>query len=667
MSAVPTRRVAARGRLGLALATHAIVGSLSCATIAFAGSPEPAAAALTTGAGAAHLVAAAGISGRVLLDASPVAEARVFAYQLVEKSIHRVLTDGAGAFLFEALPAGIYKIIAHKTGFAPSVLLLQRQAADAAQFVTLKLEAEDAAGSADFWSVRAQVPGDVLRELAFPESTATPDAEPQLADVGIAGTAPSLNAQVSAVTGVSELKPDANARLSGGDVGVTGELGGVKVFLRGNFQKLESEAGDPAFSGASAFNGVSSSVSVNLQTPSQGVFNLESTANRLNTSQDGLALPVEASQYRIGWNRNVGENGATSVRAFYLEESGLYNKGWIEPLGLPFASRTLQLEGDYSHQLAKGSVSGGIRFRERTGLYSRRYAGTTDELASEVLDAFGGGDWELSNAVVVEYGMFTTLRDGSVSLTPRGGVVLRLGPNWQTSASLSQRLELSDNNYLGDFTPLFVDDVLDCGKSESSCYELGVQRGSGSADYLALGAAYREVDSTLRLFLSGNFFDHTEGLFLVPGDELPELNTAWRRRLTPEVVTKWSARYAEGGGGTYESVSRRRFENNVTLVSTSLDTTFEATSTGVFVSFHRLVQRLDQVGKNPRQGFLAPEADLERLELVVSQNLSQLLNLSSDWAVRLGMELARGASFFHSDVDPEVLRRQIMTGVAVRF
>ncbi|MEZ5313489.1 MAG: hypothetical protein R2862_07445 [Thermoanaerobaculia bacterium] len=140
----------------------------------------------------------------------------------------------------------------------------------------------------------------------------------------------------------------------------------------------------------------------------------------------------------------------------------------------------------------------------------------------------------MSDAVVMEYGLFTTLRDGSVTLTPRGGVIL--GPNWQTSA-VSHRVELDEVSDRGDFAPVFLDDMLSCGESESSCYEVGLQHGTSAADHLALGASFRDVDSTVRLFLSSNFFDHTEGPVLVPGDALPEVAAsgaaACRRRWSP--------------------------------------------------------------------------------------------------------------------------------------
>jgi len=674
MGFVPISRLARGVRFRRAAAAGAILGG---AILAVGPTPARATAKLSE----TTPFTEAGVAGRVLQSATPVVEARVFAYQLVERTMQRVLTDNAGRFLFEALPAGIYKIIAHKPGFEPAVLMLQRAASEEAQQVTLELEREAPAGAtgsagsdpanggnSDFWSARSKIPGDVLRELDLPQLAWIdgPDGiETGAADpADLSGTNSKLRAEVSAVSGIEEITPQSDVRVSGGNVDVAGRLGAVKLFFEGDFQSFESAAASR--SGDLAVDGSSRSVSLSLQTPHQGVFDLESSSNRLTTAEDGFALPVEASQYRFGWNREIGENGETSVRGFYLEESGLYNKGYVEPVELPFASRTLLIEGNYTHKLDSGQLNAGLRYRERSGSYSRRFTGVGDEAVSEYLDAFGGGDWRINDTVLLEYGLFTTLRDGSVSLTPRGGVVLQLGGNWQTAAAVAHRVEVDADPLSDDFLPVFVDGALDCSTSEIACYELSVQRGTGEGDQLEFGGSFRELDSTVRMFFSTNFFDHTEGLFLVPGDSLPELHASFRKRLSRSVVTRISASVSEGGGGVYRAVNNRFFENHVSLVSTQIDTQFEATATGVFVAFHDLEQEL--LPYRPVRRKAAPTtAGIERLEVVVNQNLSTLLDLSTDWAIRLGMELARGASFFHSDVDPEELRRQIMTGVAVRF
>jgi hypothetical protein len=63
----------------------------------------------------------------------------------------------------------------------------------------------------------------------------------------------------------------------------------------------------------------------------------------------------------------------------------------------------------------------------------------------------------------------------------------------------------------------------------------------------------------------------------------------------------------------------------------------------------------------------SPATELDRLELVVSQDLSQIFNLAQSWAVKVGMELVRGESFVNPIDEGGDTRRRITTGVAVRF
>ncbi len=609
----------------------------------------------------AALAEPSGVSGRVLLKTTPVAAAQVYAYQLVEKSLQKVSTDEAGRFLFAALPAGVYKLIAHKSGFAPAVTLLQRDADDEAQFVELRMAREEGAAE-DFWSVRSQIPSDVLREIDQPEDTQVARLVPAEGHQGS-----EMLAEVSAITGVEEVKPESPARVSGGRVGVMGNLGKVKLFLRGDYQTLESES-DPSTEFGLDIAGRTRSVALNVQTPNQGVFDVSSYDHRLLAVQGDWVTPVEASQYRLNWSREVGTAGLTTVRAYYFEQSGLFNKGWVDPMALPIASRTVHIEGDYSRPIAdRGSIRAGLRLRERTADFSPWHGSSPyDSAATRFLDAYGSGDWELQPRVVVQYGLFTTLRDGTVSLTPRGGFTFELPGEWRASIAAAERFELSEETLIPNYLSLYVDNSMTCVESDAACYELSLMHGSADGNQFAVGGSLREIDSTVRVFFSQNFFEHTEGLFLVPGDRLPELHASLRRRLSDSIVAKFTTSLAEGGGGEFLTVERQLYDNSVSYLATTLDTTFEASSTGVFLAFHRVEQTLDPVNvswRAPRE----VNAGLERLELVVSQNLSAIWDFSTDWAVRVGMELARGASFFHSDVDPEALRRRIMTGVAVRF
>src|SRR5436305_13052511 len=114
-----------------------------------------------------------GVAGRVTGERSPLASAGVYAFQLADLQLHKVTTDPQGNFLFQDLPAGLYKVIAHKAGFVPVVILLTRTTAQAYQFVNLELSQattpKEPQGPApegeDAWSLRARIPADVLRAI----------------------------------------------------------------------------------------------------------------------------------------------------------------------------------------------------------------------------------------------------------------------------------------------------------------------------------------------------------------------------------------------------------------------------------------------------------------------------------------------------------------------
>lgn len=627
----------------------------------------PALLALAASALLASPVAAAsaGVGGRVVAAAEPIAQATVYAYQTVEKSLRKVLTDDAGRFRFGDLPAGLYKIVAHKSGFLPTVAVLAHKSGDEAQFVEVELEPNSPDSDAQsFWTLRSEIPSDVLRDLDAPLAVQlTAFAAPPRASS-------EFLAEMTALTGVEQVSADASAQVAGGSVGLAGRVGALRVQLQGDFRSVASGGLAWAEDGA---EGRASAVRLNLEGPKQGRFDLATASRQMITVVDGDSYPVDFSQVQVNWRRPVGDGGSTGVIAQYVTERGFYTKGWVDPVAIPLASRTLRVEGTYARRLGDSvRLRTGLRYREQVGDYlgGRPFPNLEANDQERWLDAYGLGDWDVNSVVVVQYGLYTTLRDGSVSLTPRGGVVLRLGPDWQATMLASRRVALEENaDSSGEFSTSLLAQTLACEDSELSCYQLLLVRGADDDDQFEVGASYRELDRTLRLFASDDLFARNEGLFLVPGDRLPEVHASVKRRLAPAIVARLSSNYAAGGGGGFLAQNRRAYENDVAYLSTSLDTTFERTSTGLFLAFHRLEQRLEPVW-NPaaRRKVLPAEVAFERLELVVSQDLAPLFDLAADWAVRVGMEVSRGATLFQEDPENrDVLRHRLLTGVAVRF
>jgi hypothetical protein len=394
---------------------------------------------------------------------------------------------------------------------------------------------------------------------------------------------------------------------------------------------------------------------------------IQSFNNRQVTrGESGDYAPVDLEHYQVSWSQNVGENGHSEMAALYTSESNVHRQATVVPLSIPDASRNLSFEWAYTENFSdRNSLQAGMRYRQREfGLGDATTNGKTanngwQDLSS--IDLFSRGGLRVQPAVLMEYGLYSTLSDGTVALTPQGGVVLQLASDWQFEATAAHRI-YRDQPVVPDFLPTLFEQRDLCEQGSSSCYQMNLKHKVGNDDALTFGAAQREVGDTLRLYFSDDFFDRTESLYLVRGDKLPELRLGFQHKIAPKVTTKLDASMASGGGGLFLASDGLPYQNKVRYLVTSLDTQFLGTSTGIFVAFHHLEQQLDPVG----MGRPVSQMDFERLQLMVNQNLNFLLNLASQWAVQLNMELSRGLDPT-TNVASDTVRRRILGGIAVKF
>jgi hypothetical protein len=608
-----------------------------------------------------------GVAGRVLgATSSPLGAAGVYAYQLADLSFRKVLTDGQGNFLFQELPAGLYKIIAHKPGFSPVVVMVTRTAASTYQFLELQLapQPKGAKGKTgeDFWSIRARIPSDVLREIEAAEAQLVrlePMSAGEMVDLGALSR---FTTDVQAMTGVDQSAETGDGQVSSGGVGFAGQVGEVQVGLRGRFQQVSPSAFE---TGSTSANGEASTLSLDV-TGDESRISVMSLSNRLVTRDareggpGGPENPVAFEHYQVNWSQDVGEKGRSDFAAQYTEEANFHRHGAIDPLDIPAASRTWRVEGAYTTSLGEGNtLQAGLRYRERQ--FGLSAVNRREDLPGQAsVDLFSQGGITVRPAVLVEYGLYSTLSDGSVSLTPKGGVVLQLSHNWQLEATGSRRV-YQDAPFTPDFFPSLFDEADLCEQGTESCYQAHFVRKSDDDNLFSLGAIDRTIGETLRLYFSDDFFDRLESLYLVPGDNLPEVQVVMNRRLSPHVLTSLQSRVAMGGGGTFVAADGRPYENKVHYVVTSLDTQFQGTATGVFVALHHLSQELEPLASNLSSNRGSPQMEFDRVRVMLTQDLNILFDLANTWAVQLNMEMSRGPAA------TDEIRRRLMGGIAVKF
>src|SRR5690606_31922525 len=243
--------------------------------------------------------------------------------------------------------------------------------------------------------------------------------------------------------------------------------------------------------------------------------------------------PIDFRNLTLRYKRDLGEHGTTALLAQFVDETGINGDRLVRPQQLPTASRTLRLEGSYMRGLGEStSLNSGLRYRESLRDYVRRPGQESEGVALRSVEAWSVADWEIDPTWVLQYGVFTAAHDGTVSLAPRGGLVLRMRPDWQASLTASQRFALTDEDpLLGEFAPATLGSALGCSDAESSCYEFQIAHSVDGSEKLRIGGSWREFDRTVRLFLRDDFLRAAEGMFLVPGDQLPELHASFQGKL----------------------------------------------------------------------------------------------------------------------------------------
>lgn len=600
---------------------------------------------------------AAGVAGRVLQSDEPVSEAIVYAYHVVEKSFRRVSTDRGGEFLFETLPAGLYKIVAHKLGSPPAVLVLARRAAEDSQYVQVELPLNAGAGNG-FWAVRSEVPPDVLRDIT-----------PTAISLASYDSAESLNRFVTEIAASASRQVTSRqdvAEIAGAEVDLRGSLGELDLRLEGEFRNLAASSAAGGGSDIATLDGSSTIFRLGVGGERAGWIDITGRTHELLGDRATNFDAVDFAQYRIDYAREFDSERSTDLTAEFMDEAGLLTGTRLAPRSLPASSRIWMVQGNYSQAIGDSNrLRTGFRFREAEQFASTLLAPSERD---SYLDLWSDGEIDVNSTMVVQYGLFSTMSDGSVSLTPRGGLLVRLGPSWQASATASHRFVTSDEDPLeGDFTPMLFVGAVGCERSDATCYELELMRGEGEDHGLRLRGSWRQFDRTVRMFLREDISIHPEGIFFVPGDQLPEAETAIHGRLGPAVATSWTTSYAAGGGGTYHALNNRSYVNEVEYYTTAVSAQILPSSTGIYLSFQSVAQSLDPVQRRNRRRALPASARFDRLELAFSQDLSAIFDLASRWAVRVAMEVVRGGTVLVPAEDENALRHGVSTSVAIRF
>ena len=374
-----------------------------------------------------------------------------------------------------------------------------------------------------------------------------------------------------------------------------------------------------------------------------------------------MAKSVDLERYQVAWQKGLRSGAESNVSAQYFEESGFHSQGLVKPAGMPDGSRTLNVNGTYRQDLGERmALRTGVSYQEM--LLDTQLGNTLPALGRQRVNAFGIGSTALGSGLVVEYGLYSMLLDGTFAVAPHGGVVVDLGDAWKLDAVARKRFSNEDHPGLGTFGVAYFRDIEAEPGADDHYYRVGFVHGREDGESIRLAAIHRRIGDTLRVFFTDDFFDQIESVYLVRGDELPELQFALSLHLAPQILATLESTAGSGGGGVLLTADAVPFENEVSYVVTSLDTRFQQTSTGVFLAVHRVEQRLDPMS-SPEPG---TDVNLEKLQLRLTQELDYFLDLGTELAVLLNVELSRGDLAYGRALADD-LHRRVAGGIAVKF
>lgn len=585
------------------------------------------------------------LEGLVTQGARPLGEVSVYAYEVARKTLREVTTDPGGRFAFAELPSGLYKLVAFKRGFVPTIAVLSRAADQGLQFVELDISVEETGQGAppdDYWAVRESLPTDVLRDIELGR-LAELTAGPKLVPV--------VGGSVTALAGV-EGRGATAGQVAGASLDLAARVGRVDVGVEGRFWQLEPTR-DASFGGGPSPES-SAILGVQVSPAGAGTLRLDAERNRIGRGLAEELDPIAFERHRLSWSHD-GSAGRSAVAAEYVDRGDLYVASGLGALALPFAERSWRLEGSWERELDDG---GGFETRLRYIEHELAPNGTNAAISRQ-LELSGGSGWQASPTVLIEYGLFSRLADGSVSLAPRGSLVLQLDEHWQARATASGRVvDRSADDWVTAITTLSQATATDCDSGvDAQCARLTLSRGDElAATQFHLAAARREIGDLVRMTFDAS---QLEGLLLLPGDQIPEVEVGVLREIAPGIVARFRSTAGQGGGGRLATLGDA--ENRVQYLITSIETHFSRSETGVFLSFQDLEQGLRRASDDDT-------SSLRRLEVRVSQDLDGLLDLATDWVLHLGMELSQGRlPFTPVEVDPDTVRQRLTGGVALKF
>ena len=563
------------------------------------------------------LPAALDVLGTVTNAARPVANALVIALNIQDLDAVRTRTGADGKFVLASLRGGIYKIIAVKDGFVPTILTLVPTATT--HKLALRLETEQKAKKSsavhEIWELRGSLPPDILRDL----DQALEPAEVLSYDV------PRFRGEMLSLTGVAHGAADpAFAQTA---LGVHGRFGeSWQVGIRGNLQRFEDDSDGVRFGTPLAESSVMSMEVRSSPTQAYRVASTKSSWRYVEDAEVGGEEVADVRAHNFEW-----ESGPAKVEVRYFAQQNLFQD----------ASNLIEIGGK-STILQTRRTDLGVSVR----VTQENVASATEVM--RVADVTASGSMAVVPSLILHYGVSSRLGVDGHDWAPRTGAEWKLTEN--TSVVGSALYKISDRDSVQLTLPSLVFWTEDTRVLPRYLYSVGVLRELDGRESLSAVISVSEVDDPLRVVFADGYDQFWDGLYIEPGDVRKDLRVAYRkefRNLAIDVAT--SAGRAENRLASAELGTK-------TYVTGDLQSTFTPTRTTLAVSYRDIQQPREDHEKDYRT---------ERINV----RMAQSLYLPVDIKLLLGVELARAENspYLIDTLTPEGKSKKYLGGLALNF
>ncbi len=580
----------------------------------------------------------------------PIPGALVFVYGVSDARLNRARTQPDGSFQVEGVPAGVYDVIAYKTGFYPSLLRLWHQGTPAVSTIAIDLvPANSSFGKTevDVWSWRDRLPADVLREITS-ESAGDP-YRPATADrIRLARV---VNGDFASSTDVA----GAGGGFSRTEANLFGSLpGSLQYSFRGSYAALTDDAHSVSpLSEGTARDGVL----LIAASPETGL--ALSYAGRTFSSPE---TPADLQRETVRFEHRSDSTGDFEMSVSRRTDDGFDRATSVIPEYLPSAVQHDEIRGRWSHETDESR--GGVTLQ----VYRRDIsddANGVDPHVGSLLDGSLSAAVERSVSGPLSLGARVNARTGSAGsvLAPGAIVRLRLGDDASFVVSAARGVSSSTPSALAASTPRVVSGD-EWQSATSSDVSAAVSIGSASEGHVEFRASSSQIAEPLRFYFNGDLLLDLGSIYLFDGNRLEKLSGSASARVT-ELFD--AALTAEAGriGGRLAEPSQQAFalaSSDGTYYGGTASVTLRPTRTDVSCAMRRVRQVL--VGDASRA-----ENDSEMLRVSVGQDLTVLGfdPFGSAWRLIVSFETDTTPVVEQTVEQTALLRHRLMGGLSISF